>query len=92
MGSNYPFRGGKDMLWEGGVRSTAFVYSPLISKKGRVSNDLIDACDWAPTLFHLAGGDSNLLQPNLDGKNVWKTISDGEPSPRDEILHGLDPW
>ncbi|XP_031571185.1 arylsulfatase B-like [Actinia tenebrosa] len=92
MGSNYPLRGGKDMVWEGGIKATAFVYSDLISKKGRVCHDLIDVSDWVPTLYYVAGGDPELLQPNMDGKNVWETISRGEKSPRDEILHAIDPW
>jgi hypothetical protein len=92
MGSNYPFRGGKDMVWEGGVRGTAFVYSQLIKERGRVCRDLIDVSDWVPTLYYLAGGDSSLLYPNIDGKNVWETISRGDKSPRDEVLHAIDPW
>jgi arylsulfatase A-like enzyme len=92
MGSNYPLRGGKDMMWEGGVKGTAFVYSDLIQRKRRVSHDLIDITDWVPTLYHLAGGNAELLHPHLDGKNVWDTISNGKPSPRDEILHNIDPW
>ena len=90
MGSNFPFRAGKDTVWEGGVRGTAFVYSELIQKKGRVCNELLDVTDWVPTLYHLAGGNPDLLA-NLDGKNVWNTISAGSPSPRDEVLHNIDP-
>lgn len=83
---NYPFKGGKDNLWEGGVRGVAFVYSSLITNKPRVSYDLIDVTDWLPTFYHLAGGDVQTLSGNnIDGMNVWDTIAHGTPSPRSEV-------
>ena len=84
-GCNYPFKGGKDNLWEGGVRGVAFVHSKLIAKKSRVSYDLIDATDWLPTFYHLAGGDVKTLQNKIDGVNVWNTIAQGAASPRSEV-------
>lgn len=50
-GSNYPLRGIKDTLFEGGVRDAAFIWSPLIVQSGRVSNDLVHVTDWLPTLL-----------------------------------------
>lgn len=83
---NYPFKGGKDNLWEGGVRGVGFVYSSLIANKPRVSYDLIDVTDWLPTFYHLAGGDvQTLIGNNIDGMNVWDTIAHGAPSPRSEV-------
>lgn len=50
-GSNYPLRGIKDTLFEGGVRDAAFIWSPLIVQNGRVTYDLVHVSDWLPTLI-----------------------------------------
>ena len=44
--NNWPFRGGKHTFWEGGVRTEAFVWSPLLPKSRR-------GTEWAG-LAHLA--------------------------------------
>eukprot|EP00038_Savillea_parva_P019001 m.26108 g.26108 ORF g.26108 m.26108 type:complete len:616 (+) comp4292_c0_seq1:218-2065(+) len=98
--SNYPLRGGKAMLFEGGLRGTGIVHSPLLQSPGRVYTGLIGAVDIAPTLLSIAtNGNADLmatLMPAMDGVDQWAAIREdtnttGLSPPRTELLHNIDP-
>lgn len=73
-GSNYPLKGLKGTLWEGGIRSPSFISSQLFLQKGRISNDLIHVTDWLPTLLSAANGDVNFLNLDIDGADIWPSL------------------
>ncbi|XP_077528302.1 arylsulfatase B-like [Haemaphysalis longicornis] len=89
-GSNWPLRGAKFTAWEGGIRLPAFIWSPLLRNRRRVSWELMHAVDWLPTLYYRAGGNIRDLG-TIDGVNQWDSLSLGNPSARQELLLNLEP-
>lgn len=88
--SNFPLRGVKATLWEGGVRGVGFISSPLLQTKGYVSNQMIHVTDWLPTLYTAAGGKASDLH-NLYGIDQWGVLQTNGKPVRTEILHNIDP-
>ncbi|CAL1528370.1 unnamed protein product [Lymnaea stagnalis] len=87
---NWPLRGTKNTLWQGGVRGVGFVHSQLLKKNSYVNNNLMHVVDWLPTLIDIAGGDVSVLG-NIDGIDQWKSISENEETSRQEVLLNIDP-
>ncbi|XP_070556162.1 arylsulfatase B-like [Ptychodera flava] len=86
-GNNWPLRGTKATLWEGGTRGVAFIYGSILQKTGYVNNEMIHVVDWYPTLLELVGGKPD---SDMDGINVWNTLVKGDPSPRKEFVYNID--
>ena len=103
-GSNWPLRGAKATMYEGGMRAAAFVSGAgLEAVAGTVNHEFYSLVDWLPTI---AGGIAGVdlaeaslpkypyqpAPPPLDGINVWESLSTGSPSPRTSALLYLDPF
>lgn len=93
--NNYPLRGGKSTLWEGGNRVVGIVKGAGITNAGSISTDKMHMSDWLPTLVAMATGSDNWEKyipageaPFLlgDGVNMWPSLSQGVKSARDWIL------
>ncbi|XP_006815577.2 arylsulfatase B-like [Saccoglossus kowalevskii] len=86
-GSNYPFRGNKATLWEGGVKVPAFIHGSMLKQSGYVNKELYHFTDVFATLLKVAGGEPD---DDIDGKNQWDSLCRGEHSERSEMLLHLD--
>lgn len=87
--SNWPLRGVKNTLWEGGVRGAALVWGGRHLNGNRVSSQRMHIADWLPTLIEAAGGGS--VNVSMDGLSLWPALlSSNVPSSRTEILHNID--
>ncbi|XP_049524164.1 arylsulfatase B-like [Dermacentor silvarum] len=87
---NWPLRGTKLSVWEGSTRVPAFIWSPLLEHKRRVSNQMMHFTDWFTTLYRVAGGDIARLG-EVDGVDMWPHLSHGSYSPRTEMVYNIDP-
>ena len=104
-GNNFPLRGNKATLFEGGVRGLGFVAGAGLdpSVRGTVSHGLMHVTDWLPTLV---GGVAGLdIGPGvtrgrpcptctravapLDGFDQWQMLSQGQTSARTDVLLDL---
>ncbi len=82
LGNNFPLRGWKGDLYEGGIRVPAIVNWPGKLKPGEADFP-IHMSDWLPTLCNLTGTEKDLQNLKLDGKNVWPLIN-GEQNVAEE--------
>ena len=90
--SNWPLRGNKATMFEGGVRGTGFVWGSKLPKLNYDNHQLIHVSDWLPTIVEgIAGLELDRNKWKLDGYNVWPAIIRDIQTPRKELLINLDP-
>ena len=93
-GNNHPLMGGKTTVWEGGVRTVAFLSGGFLPQdvRGSRRDALIHVADWYATFAELAGigdvnpkADSLAGLPLVDGLNQWPVITGEARFARTEI-------
>jgi arylsulfatase A-like enzyme len=81
---NKPLRGGKGMLYEGGVRVPLFIRWPGVTKPG-VCEEPTQHIDWYPTLSEIAG--ASKPPQKLDGLSFVPLLRDSSAQlPRDGLF------
>ncbi|KAK7452851.1 hypothetical protein BaRGS_00039675 [Batillaria attramentaria] len=85
--SNYPLRGQKASLWEGGTRSFTLLAGPTLRHSNVTYDGLIHAVDWYPTLVQAAGG---APPRGLDGQAMWSSLQIRGPSLRNKMIYNID--
>ena len=72
--SNFPMRGGKWTIWEGGTHLVGFASGFGLPAKTETA--LMHHVDWVPTLVAAAGGAlRDAATPPVDGVDLWPTLT-----------------
>ncbi|OWF53589.1 arylsulfatase B-like [Mizuhopecten yessoensis] len=86
-GNNFPLRGSKITIYEGGTRVTSFVHGAGLKKSGYTYDGMMHAVDWNPTILSAAGGEPD---SGIDGISQWENLKSNGSSPRTEFIYNLD--
>jgi len=74
--SNHPLKGGKATMFEGGIRVPCIVVWPGLTKAGSRSDEVIQTCDFYPTILDLLGIDLPENHP-VDGVDITPALQGG---------------
>lgn len=80
LGNNYPLRGWKGDLYEGGIRVPALINWPGHLDPG-LTEFPVHVSDWLPTLCNLAGCRTDF--EHIDGVDIWERLA-GKKQPEDQ--------
>jgi arylsulfatase A-like enzyme len=86
LGNNYPLRGWKGDLYEGGIRVPAIANWPGKLKPGAAVFP-IHISDWLPTLCHVIGIGNYIEDLQLDGKNIWPFLTRNQKMVEDRSIY-----
>jgi len=85
-GNNWPLRGHKASVWEGGTRTPAFIHGPGLSP--RTEERMFHVTDWYPTLLEVVNKKPS--GPPMDGLGEWKGLLDSSENwMRNEMVYNI---
>ncbi|REJ64896.1 MAG: DUF4976 domain-containing protein [Planctomycetota bacterium] len=82
--SNAPLRGGKGMMYEGGLRVPFIVYWPRVTEPGSTQDEPVLGIDVFPTLLDIAGVERD-VDDRVDGVSLVPILADEEALDRAAI-------
>ena len=98
--NNYPLRGSKMTLWEGGVRGVSFIHhgnpdAIPAGVRGGVWGGMAHGTDWYASVLALAGVSAVDIQAHTgplppDGMDILPALLANATSPRRELVHNID--
>jgi arylsulfatase A-like enzyme len=75
--NNYPLRGGKACMYDGGIRVPCIVVWPGVTEPGSVSDKTIQSTDFYPTILNMIG--ANLpTKHTVDGVDISPVLKGGD--------------
>lgn len=83
--NNYPLRGGKGNVYEGGIRVPCIISWPGVVKPGSVCPEMFSSIDFYPTLLDMAGSKKNEKQL-IDGESIMPLLTGAGKLKRDVIF------
>ena len=89
-GYNYPLRGSKGTLFEGGIRQASFMWGAMLPEDvvGTTFDGAISMTDWFPTFLSIAT--AGMWRPSyfytMDGVDMSQALYYGGQGPRNETL------
>ena len=90
--SNWPLRGSKCSIWEGGTRGSSFMWfgptaGKLTNRGGNYTN-LMHAADWMPTIAEAIDVKCDTCL-KWDGVSHYQALTASGEAPRDNIYYGI---
>ncbi|KAF2358238.1 Sulfatase N-terminal [Trinorchestia longiramus] len=86
MGMNWPLRGTKGSLYEGGTRVPAVIASQMLAQRGLVYSGIFHGIDWYPTLLAAIG---ETTFRGLDGVSQWEALNGRASPPRQQMVYHM---